>query len=89
MIGWDQHEKLWRGSIPAISEREQEVKIAYTTLDPAESLRVMQRLNVTHVVFGEIERARYGPSVESLLDSFLEPVAKFGGTTIFAVPVAP
>ena len=89
VIGWNQHEELWRGSIPAIGERVREVEIAYTTPDPAELRRMMQRHGVTHVVVGEIERARYGPSVESRLASVLEPVAKFGATTIFAVPVAP
>ena len=89
VIGWNQHEKLWRGAIPAISERELQVEIAFTTLDTAESLHLMQGLGVTHVVFGQIERSRYGPSGESRMGSFLEPVASFGTTTIFAVPEKP
>jgi hypothetical protein len=44
---------------------------------------------VTHVVFGRIERARYDETAASRLRAYLEPLAQFGGTTIFAGPAAP
>ena len=89
VIGWTQHEQLWRGSIPEIGQRADDVDRIYSTMDPAEALRLMRRYDVTHVVFGRIERARYDPTAASRFRAFLEPVAQFGGTTVFAVPAGP
>ena len=89
VIGWTQHEQLWRGSIPEIGERADAVDRIYSTSDAAEALRLMRRYDVTHVVFGRIERARYDETAASRLRAYLEPAAQFGGTTVFAVPAAP
>ena len=89
VIGWTQHEQLWRGSIPEIGIRADDVDRIYSTTDAAEALRLMRRYDVTHVVFGRIERARYDPTAASRLRAYLEPVAQFGGTTVFAVPAGP
>ncbi len=89
VMGWTQHEQLWRGSIPEIGIRADDVDRIYSTTDAAEALRLMRRYDVTHVVFGRIERARYDPTAASRLRAYLEPVAQFGGTTVFAVPAAP
>ena len=89
VIGWTQHEQLWRGSIPEIGERADDVDRIYSTSDAAEALRLMRRYDVTHVVFGRIERARYDATAASRLRAYLEPVAQFGGATVFAVPAGP
>ena len=89
VIGWTQHEQLWRGSIPEIGERAEDVDRIYATSDAAEAVQLMRRYGVTHVVFGRIERARYDAEAASRLRAYLEPVAQFGGTTIFAGPAAP
>ena len=89
VIGWTQHEQLWRGSIPAIGERADDVARMYSTSDAAEALRLMHRYGVTHVVFGRIERRSYDDAAAARLRAFLEPAAQFGATTIFAVPAAP
>ncbi|MCY3784701.1 MAG: DUF2298 domain-containing protein [Chloroflexi bacterium] len=89
VIGWTQHEQLWRGSIPDIGERAEDVDRIYATSDAAEAVQLMRRYGVTHVVFGRIERARYDAEAASRLRAYLEPVAQFGGTMIFAGPAAP
>jgi len=89
VIGWTQHEQLWRGSIPEIGERADDVDRIYSTTDAAEALRLMRHYDVTHVVFGRIERVRYDVQAASRLRAYLEPVAQFGGTTVFAVPAGP
>ncbi len=88
VIGWTQHEQLWRGNIPAIGERADDVARIYSTSDAAEALRLMRQYGVTHVVFGRIEIRSYGEAAADRLAAYLQPAAQFGATTIFTVPAA-
>jgi len=77
------------GYILQCGERADDVDRIYSTTDAAEALRLMRHYDVTHVVFGRIERVRYDVQAASRLRAYLEPVAQFGGTTVFAVPAGP
>ena len=89
LIGWDQHEELWRGHTAGVRERKRDADLVYTTSQATQAVRLLHHYEVTHVAFGRAESARYGTAVGVRLHSFLTPVAKFGATTIFVVPVDP
>ena len=86
VIGWGQHEELWRGADPRIPQRQAEAARVYATDDPAESLDILRRYGVTHVVYGDIERRRFGTAAEGYLRSFLTQVFEAKGTLLFVVP---
>ena len=85
VIGWTQHEELWRESDPRIATRTADIDTAYRTDDRALRRAVLDRYGVTHVVAGDSERDRYGPEVVERLGEDLIPVFSAGGTTIFGV----
>lgn len=89
VIGWTQHEDLWRGPDPRIAARAADIDTAYRTDDSALRRAVLDRYSVTHVVAGGIERERYGAELEARLRQDLRVVFVSGATTIFQVGAAP
>ena len=85
VIGWTQHEELWRESDPRIATRTADIDTAYRTDDRALRRAVLDRYGVTHVVAGDSERDRYGPEVVERVGEDLIPVFSAGGTTVFGV----
>ena len=89
VIGWTQHEELWRESDPRIAARAADIDTAYRTDDSTLRRAVLDRYGVTHVVAGDSERDRYGPEVVDRLGQDLAAVFSAGGTTIFRVGAGP
>ena len=89
VIGWTQHEELWRESDPRIAARAADIDTAYRTDDSALRRAVLDRYGVTHVVAGDSERDRYGPEVVERLGQDLSVVFTAGGTMIFRVGAGP
>ncbi len=89
VIGWTQHEELWRESDPRIAARTADVDTAYRTDDSALRRAVLDRYGVTHVVAGDSERERYGHEVVDRLGHDLRVAFVSGGTTIFRVGAGP
>jgi YYY domain-containing protein len=59
VLGWGNHEGLWRGDSPEISVRQQAVKSFYTQPEAPLSEQILDRFHVTLVVVGELERQTY------------------------------
>ena len=90
MLGWANHEGLWRSNAPDVATRLAEIKLFYTTPNPLVAAEVLRRYGVTHVVVGDMERRLYGGAGGGAERStFLSPVFSSGGTTIYAVARAP
>ncbi len=89
VIGWTQHEELWRESDPRIAARTADIDTAYRTDDSALRRAVLDRYGVTHVVVGDSERDRYGQEVVDRLRHDLTVAFASGGTTIFGVGATP
>ena len=85
VLGWANHEGLWRANDPAVATRLAEIKLFYTTPNPLVALGVLNRYGVTHVVVGDMERRLYGGAAGVQTFDFLTPVFHSGGTTIYAV----
>jgi YYY domain-containing protein len=89
VLGWANHEGLWRSNDPGVAERLARIKVFYTTPDPRVAWDTIQRYGVTHVVFGDMERRLYGAAATLPNFPFLSPVFSSGGTTIYSVARAP
>lgn len=74
VMGWANHEGLWRNNEQEVTDRAALVKAFYEGLDDRVATLFLQKYNVTHVVLGEIERRRY-PGADRIGEYiFLKPV---------------
>ena len=85
VVGWIQHQELWRGSQEQISVRVADVDLAYQTNDLKTLRAVVDRYGVTHVIFGDSERRRYGEEAEARFHKRFSAVLKVGTTSVFEV----
>ena len=84
VLGWANHEGLWRRNDPEVMARFEQVRRFYSTPEPKSALEFLERYHVTHVVLGDLERRTYAaaPAVESF--SFLKRVHA-GPTIVYGV----
>jgi uncharacterized membrane protein len=92
ILGWNQHERLWRRGQPTvadqIAEREADVLTLYTTLDPQLAQSILARYNARYVVVGPNEQqaiAEGGAPPEALTKfaRWMQPVFQQGTITIY------
>jgi YYY domain-containing protein len=74
VLGWANHESLWRAHDKEVMERLGQVRLFYTSGDPAVAQAILRRYGVTHVILGGLERRTY-PGADSVAAfPFLEGV---------------
>jgi uncharacterized membrane protein len=95
VIGWTQHERLWRGGQPElvaeVEQREQDVKTLYTTTDAGLAQSLLARYNVRYVVVGPNEQtlAREANAPDEALTKFgiwMTPAFRSGSFTVYQQP---
>ena len=86
VIGWDQHEQLWRNGRQEVDPRIRDVDAIYTTLGPAAALEILQRYGVRYVFVGDLEREKYGIQVNERFKWMLPAFDLPGRATIYRVP---
>ena len=61
VLGWPQHERLWRGAAAegAIAERERDIDTIYRASNLAEVRYLLDRYNVEYIVYGYLEANKY------------------------------
>jgi YYY domain-containing protein len=84
VLGWANHEGLWRSNDPEVMKRLNEVRLFYTTPDPASAQKILRRYHVTHVVVGDLERTAYGSDAGRAVLPFLDPALP-GSTSVYRV----
>ncbi|MER3405415.1 MAG: hypothetical protein C4289_09890, partial [Chloroflexota bacterium] len=84
IIGWDQHERLWRGErmYDEIARRQQDAEHAFRTPQAQEAQALLARYGVEYVYVGPLERQRYGPGVEKFAQ-FMDAVYQDASVTIY------
>ncbi len=88
VLGWGNHEGLWRANDAEVARRLGSIKLFYTSRDPRVGWETIQKYGVTHVVVGDMERQLY-PGADAVANfPFLSPVFRSGGTTVYAVDVS-
>jgi len=85
VMGWANHEGLWRSNAPEVEDRKARVKLFYTTPNPGVAAEILQRYGVTHVIVGDMERRTYGANAALAEFPFLYPVFISEGTAVYAV----
>ena len=60
LMGWLQHEEIWRGTAPVIYERTAAVEALYRRGATGENLAWAHYFNIAYVVIGPEEEAQYG-----------------------------
>jgi uncharacterized membrane protein len=82
VLGWANHEGLWRGHEPQVGQRTQEVTRMYNAPTLDEVTPLLDRYQVQYVVVGELERKDYQAAG---LEKFAKLAVAFssGGTTIY------
>ena len=88
VLGWGNHEGLWRSNDPEIAQRAAAVKAFYTAADSRTAELMLRKYRVTHVVVGDLEHRLYPSAGNVGMLSFLKPVIS-GGTAIYQVAGAP
>ncbi len=90
VLGWPQHERLWRGAAAgnAIAERERDVDTIYRASNLDEVQHLLDRYNVEYIIYGYLEASKYrdyGAAARAKFDIGLETVFRAGNTAIYKV----
>ena len=88
VLGWANHEGLWRSNDPEIAARSAAVRAFFTATNPNTAGSVLQRYRVAYVIVGDMERRTYPAASEVGALPFLQLVFP-GETTIYKVSAAP
>ena len=90
LIGWANHEGVWRGADPRIAARIRDVDRLYTAARAADLEKLLADYRVRYVFFGELERQRYSAGALDRLHAFpelLTTVYRSGETEVLEVRV--
>ncbi|MBV9790417.1 MAG: hypothetical protein JOZ51_19655 [Chloroflexi bacterium] len=92
VIGWTQHEGLWRGGQPEardeISTREQDVATIYTTTDAQQAQDLLQKYGVAYVYVGPAEQTLANeraapPEALTKFDGWMQRVFEQDGVILY------
>jgi YYY domain-containing protein len=83
ILGWAGHELQWRGPLPELSTRQDDLSALYRDA-PIDGVRgILDRYAVRFVVVGDIERNTYGDGVTSRFEGVLPLAFRSGNTAIY------
>ena len=90
VLGWPQHERLWRGEAAgsAIAERERDIDTIYRAGSLDEVQHLLDRYNVEYIVYGYLEANKYqdyGAAARAKFDTGLETIFRAGNTAVYKV----
>ncbi len=93
LLGWENHERQWRGSTydAAVGTRATDIPNLYTDMRWEEAQAIIQRYDIEYIFFGSSERQQYGSAGEEKFIEYLEPVcsSSSGSSSVFyRVPLA-
>jgi YYY domain-containing protein len=83
LLGWDFHEYQWRGNYDEPARRKPEVDILYNSVDPAQTLTLLDKYDITYVYVGLLERERYNLAGLSKFERLMDVVYQQGAVTIY------
>jgi uncharacterized membrane protein len=83
VLGWDFHEYQWRGNYDEPARRKPEIDILYNTVDPMQTLTLLDKYAITYVYVGRLERERYNPNGLAKFERLMKVVYQQDGVTIY------
>jgi YYY domain-containing protein len=81
VLGWANHEGLWRGHDQAVLARRDDVARIYNAATIAEVEPLLQRYQVRYIIVGDLERENHSMGLQKFSD--LAVAFRQGGTTIY------
>ncbi|HYS06195.1 MAG TPA: DUF2298 domain-containing protein [Candidatus Dormibacteraeota bacterium] len=84
VLGWGNHEAIWRGGWDEIQKRTADIVLVYTRPGSQEACDRLRRYGARWIVAGGLERLRYGPSVDDF-GRLARPVFASKGTAVYSV----
>lgn len=90
VLGWQGHERQWRGQgyAAAVGTRESDIRDLYQDMRLDVVRTIIDRYSIDYIVFGDAERARYGSDGELKFRESLDIVCESGSTRIYRTPAA-
>ena len=70
VLGWRQHEHLWRDDFALVMERENDLQQFYVTAPREGAAALLRKYDADYIFIGDWERQLYGQDVDHLLDWF-------------------
>ncbi|MDY6878129.1 MAG: DUF2298 domain-containing protein [Chloroflexota bacterium] len=83
LLGWGGHEHQWRGDYDEPARREPDIDALYTSVDPHETLTLLDKYDISYVYVGPTERARYPAAGLAKFAQLMETVYDTGTVTIY------
>lgn len=87
VMGWENHERQWRGSTydQAAGNRAGDISQLYNDLRWDTVLPIIERYGIDYIFYGNSERSAYGSAGEEKFRENLEPVCEFDGSLFYRV----
>lgn len=70
VLGWRQHEHLWRDDFALVMEREDDLQQFYVTAPREGAAAILRKYDADYIFIGDWERQLYGQDVDHLLNWF-------------------
>ncbi len=70
VLGWRQHENLWRNDFALVMERENDLQQLYVTAPREGAAALLRKYDADYIFIGDWERQLYGQDVDHLLNWF-------------------
>ncbi|MBI5670423.1 MAG: hypothetical protein HZC41_20715 [Chloroflexi bacterium] len=87
LIGWENHERQWRGPTydAAAGSRAEDIRQLYSDLRWENAQQIIQRYGINYIFYGSSERSTYGSTGEEKFQEFLQPVCDVGDSRFYRV----
>lgn len=86
LVGWVQHEQLWRNMNPRVAERVDAIDAIYSSATISDAFSLLQENRVNYVFVGSLERKKYGPEVIRRFSFLQVAFGTPGRAVIYRVP---
>ncbi|MEZ5569867.1 MAG: DUF2298 domain-containing protein [Halioglobus sp.] len=83
LLGWKNHQALWRGDRVNLEQREADIDTLYQTDSPTEFERLLHQYRIDWIIVGEAEIDRYGPARPVFWATSLELAHGSGDSSIY------
>jgi YYY domain-containing protein len=85
ILGWEQHQWVWRGSDQDTRGRREDVDRIYESEELDEVEALLEKYDVTYVYVGRLEREKYGSEVSAKFQSLMDVAFDNDGVIIYRV----
>ena len=85
VLGWENHERQWRGATyhEVAGSRASDLKDLYTRYDFGDVEQIIERYQITHILFGSTEQQHYGSLGEEKFMEHLPVICESGSSRVF------